>query len=347
MAGFNDSAGTCGIFRHPAAGECSRHGSRAPLLDVSRTSISFGRDAENVEFVQPLFLTNVGDGPSRCPDLRSPVKMRPITASGGPADAPTIFPGGRCRLDVIGALSITEFGDAHHPFHSAAGSVAVSLSGTPSPDIVRGVFATPPWIDFDRQPLGTTSAPQTLTITDPERIAFIFESVEISGKHAADFSMTSDCVVGRPYVNNGGCSATIAFSPVATGRARRNHVPRSPSTPPALGFVTLSYSLTGVGGAVTPVDVVEYYNPRSTTTSSPGSPPRRPIWMRARRRPVVAYGLFVSRDAQPQTGTSPVCRYYLPPAFGDSHFFGEEVPSARRRAMRTRRSCSRTRSSCR
>ena len=24
----------------------------------------------------------------------------------------------------------------------------------------------------------------------------------------------------------------------------------------------------------------------------------------------------------PQTGTSPVCRFYLPPAFGDSHFYG-------------------------
>ena len=45
------------------------------------------------------------------------------------------------------------------------------------------------------------------------------------------------------------------------------------------------------------------------------------------------------------SGTSPVCRYYIPPAKGDSHFYGRGSRSATRRARRIRRSSTRTRSS--
>ena len=298
--------------------------SGAPLLDVSRTAISFGRDAEGVEFVQPLFLTNVGDAALTLSGF-------PITGInqfdyhvGGPCVvAPVLVPGGRCRLEVTGALSPRSSATLTIQSDSVAGPVAVSLSGTPSSDIDRGVFATPPWIDFDPQPVGTTSAPQILTITDPERFALILEGIEIYGKNAADFSMTSDCVLGYPYVNNDGCSTTITFTPGANGpRAAeitfRGHPPGGDP-----GYVTLSYSLTGVGGAVAPVDVVEYYNASldhyfitwsaaEQANLDAGKTPTK--WLRT--------GYSFHAYAAPQSGTSPVCRYYLPPAFGDSHFFG-------------------------
>ena len=326
MAVFNRSAGRAASFGILLLASAAGAAAGAPLLDVSRTSISFGRDAEGVEFVQPLFLTNVGDGPLTLSGFPITGKNPSDYHVGGPCtDTSALFPGGRCRLDVIGALSLLSSATLTIQSDSAAGPVVVSLSGTPSSDIARGVFATPPWIDFDRQPLGTTSAPQALTITDPERIALIFESVEITGKNAADFSMTSDCVVGRQYVNNGGCSATIAFSPGGNGPRAAEITFRGhpPTTPPIPGFVTLSYSLTGVGGAVTPVDVVEYYNPSldhyfitwipaEEANLDAGNTPTK--WSRT--------GYSFHAYAVPQAGTSPVCRYYLPPDFGDSHFFG-------------------------
>lgn len=326
MAVFNDSLGRAASFGLLLLASAAGVAAGAPLLDVSRTSISFGRDAEGVEFVQPLFLTNVGDAPLTLSGFPITGKNQSDYRVGGPCTtASPLAPGNRCRLDVIGALNLMSSATLTIQSDSAAGSVAVALSGTPSSDIVRGVFATPPWIDFDRQPLGTTSAPQTLTITDPERIALIIESVEITGRNAADFSMTTDCVVGRQYVNNDGCSATIAFSPGGNGPRSAEITFRGhpPSTPPALGFVTLSYSLTGVGGAVTTVDVVEYYNPSldhyfitwiapEEANLDAGATPTR--WSRT--------GYSFRAYALPQTGTSPVCRYYLPPEFGDSHFFG-------------------------
>jgi hypothetical protein len=314
------AATLCAFLLAAAAGAASA----APVLDVSRTSVSFGRDAEGVEFVQPLFLTNVGDGALTFSGFPIAGKNPSDYRVGGPCtETPMLFPGARCRLDVIGALSI--FSSATLTIQSTAinGAVVVSLSGTPSSDIARGIYATPPWIDFDHQPVGTTSAPQTLTITNPERIPLIFESVKISGKDAADFAMVSDCVVGRQYVNNSGCSATITFTPSANGpRATEiTFVGHPPPTGP--GYVTLTYSVTGVGGVVTPVNVVEYYNAAldhyfitwlavEQANLDAGNTPTK--WSRT--------GHSFHAYAAPQPGTSPICRYYLPPLFGDSHFFG-------------------------
>ena len=298
--------------------------SGAPLLDVSRASINFGRDAEGVEFVQPLFLTNIGDGPLGLSGFPITGKSASDYHVGGPCVAgPVLLPGGRCRLDVLGALSLFSSATLTIESNSAAGPVPVALSGTPSSDIARGVYATPPWLDFDHQPLGTASAPRTLTITNPERIILILESVTILGKNAADFSMASECGAGHQYSDNRGCSTTIAFSPADKGprAAEIKFVGHTPTS--SAGYVTLTYSLTGFGGPVMPVDVVEYYNasldhyfitwlPAEQANLDAGNTPTK--WERT--------GHSFHAHAVPQPGTSPVCRYYLPPAFGDSHFFG-------------------------
>jgi hypothetical protein len=314
------AAWLCALLLASAAGVASG----AAVLDVSRTVVSFGRDAEGVEFVQPLFLTNVGDAPIAFSGFPITGKSASEYTVGGPCSASAVLlPGGRCRLDIVARPGLDSSATLTIQSDAANGAVAVALSATPSSDIARGVYATPPWIDFDRQPLGTTSAPQTITLTNPERIPLIFESVKISGKNAADFSMVSDCVVGRQYVNNTSCTATITFTPGDNGPRATEIIfaGRPPNRGP--GFVTLPYSVTGVGGVVTPVDVVEYYNaaldhyfitwlPAEQANLDAGSTPTR--WSRT--------GFAFHAYAAAQPGTSPICRYYLPPAFGDSHFFG-------------------------
>jgi hypothetical protein len=325
MASLNRSAAGAASLGILLLASAAGAASGAPLLDVSRTSISFGRDAAGVEFVQPLFLTNVGDGPLTFAGFPITGKDQLDYRVGGTCNATSVLiPGGRCRLDVIGAPSVvTSLATLTIQSNSVAGPVAVSLSGTPSFDITRGVFATPPWIDFDHQPLGTTSAPQTLVITNPERIVAPLDSVEINGKNAADFSMTTDCVVGQRYSDNQSCTTTISFSPGASGPRAAEITFRMHPLGGVPGFVTLSYSLTGFGGAVTPVDVVEYYNASldhyfitwiaaEQANLDAGKTPTK--WSRT--------GYSFHAYTAPQNGTSPVCRYYLPPAFGDSHFFG-------------------------
>lgn len=164
-----------------------------------------------------------------------------------------------------------------------------------------------------------------LTITDPEPIALILESVTIGGRDAADFSMASDCVVGTRYVNGQGCSTTIVFTPGGSGAraAEIRFLGHPPTIPVVTGYIPLTYSLTGFGGALQMRDVVEYYNasldhyfitwvPAEQANLDAGNTPTK--WTRT------GYSFHAYGSSQP--GTSPVCRYYLPPAFGDSHFFG-------------------------
>jgi hypothetical protein len=80
---------------------------------------------------------------------------------------------------------------------------------------------------------------------------------------------------------------------------------------------------TGEAGPPPTVAVVEYYNavldhyfiawmPDEQANLDAGNTPTR--WTRTD----YSFRAFTT----PQAGTSPVCRYYIPPGFGDSHFFG-------------------------
>ena len=90
--------------------------------------------------------------------------------------------------------------------------------------------------------------------------------------------------------------------------------------------VFVRYSITGVGGTagpIMPTSVVEYYNATldhffitwvkaEQDNLDAGKTPAK--WDRT--------GYSFNTYTMPQTGTSPVCRYYVPPDKGDSHFFG-------------------------
>lgn len=80
---------------------------------------------------------------------------------------------------------------------------------------------------------------------------------------------------------------------------------------------------TFIGPPVVGDDVVEYYNEALDHYFITRLPSEVAIldagvqikgWVRT--------GQILRAHSAPQAGTSPVCRYYLPPLFGDSHFFG-------------------------
>ena len=90
----------------------------------------------------------------------------------------------------------------------------------------------------------------------------------------------------------------------------------------ALVLLAASF-LTMRGAAAATVTVVEFYNATldhyfitwvaaEQANLDAGNTPTR--WTRT--------GLSFKTYTTPQTGASPVCRYYIPPAKGDSHFFG-------------------------
>jgi hypothetical protein len=299
----------------------------SPLLDLSRTSVNFGRVAGGVDIVQPVFVTNVGDATLSLTGLVIAGSNAADYRVGGTCAVPAALPPGeRCRIEITGnfaggvsSATLTVQSD------SAAAANVVNLGAIAAPDINTGLFATPAWIDFDHQAVGAASSALTIEVTNPENQghSLSLDSVTLVGRNAADFTMTSDCVVGMQYANGAGCTATIVFMPGADGpRATEIEFRWHPSGAPA-GFATVRYSVTGVGGAPAAVTVVEYYNAvldhyfitwvaAEQANLDAGKTPTR--WNRT--------GASFRAFTTSQAGTSPVCRYYLPPAFGDSHFFG-------------------------
>jgi len=309
----------------------SAQAAAGPLLDLSRTTILFGRMAFQVDHVQAIFVTNVGDAPLSLSGLAlggaNPADFR----VGGSCAVPSLLaPGDRCRVDVTANLqppnlSGNRFATLTVQTDSASGPTLVGLNAQGAADATEGGYASPPWIDFGYQAVGAAAAPQVISFVNPEagQLALLFDGVSLVDSDAADFTMTSDCVVGKTYQGGGGCSATIGFTPSVAGpRSAEIEFLGHPSGL-APGFVTLRFSVTGFGGALAPVTVVEYYNQvldhyfitwiaAEQANLDAGNTPTR--W----NRTGYSFRAYIS----PQTGTSPVCRYYLPPAFGDSHFFG-------------------------
>ena len=98
------------------------------------------------------------------------------------------------------ALTITD--------NATAGAQSVPLNGI---GLVPGVALFPPNLAFANQPVGTTSAPQTITLTNTGSSPLTINSIAASG----DFAQTNNYV--GVVVPTGSFSITVTFTPTATG----------------------------------------------------------------------------------------------------------------------------------
>ena len=83
----------------------------------------------------------------------------------------------------------------------------ISLVPSPSLSISHSSF------EFGNQVIGTTSAPQTATLTNVGAAGLMVTDVVASG----DFAETDNCVSSSPIAANGTCSVSVTFTPTATG----------------------------------------------------------------------------------------------------------------------------------
>jgi hypothetical protein len=124
------------------------------------------------------------------------------------------------------------------------------ISGTPycgnwptpvyPPYPASGVTAAPSALSFGSAVTGTTTAAQTVTVSNPTSAAAAVSSIAATG----DFAETNTC--GTSIAANGSCTVSVTFSPTATGA-------RTGSLTVNAGGVTNTVSLTGTGTAPGPV----------------------------------------------------------------------------------------------
>ncbi len=103
-----------------------------------------------------------------------------------------------------------------------------------------GVTVAPTALNFGSTPTGSTSAAQTVTVSNPTNAAAAVSSIATSG----DFAQTNNC--GSSIPASGSCTVSVTFTPTAAGT-------RSGTLTVNAGGVTNTVSLSGTGTAPGPV----------------------------------------------------------------------------------------------
>jgi hypothetical protein len=118
---------------------------------------------------------------------------------GGPATSATISPTAHGAVDSQGRLFIAD--DLDNRIRVVPLPPFVALSATA--------------LSFSTQPTGTTSAPQTVTLTNTGLVALTISSIAIGGTNAGDYAQTNAC--GSSLGAGANCAINVTFTPSGAG----------------------------------------------------------------------------------------------------------------------------------
>jgi hypothetical protein len=204
------------------------------------------------------------------------------------------------------------------------------LYGLPAGMSAPYVCQLPPSVDFGSLPINASSAPKSVAFRNSGNAPLSIDSVSIGDP---SFTRVAGCGPGTLVMPGDTCTLQIAAAPQRDGA-----IASSIQLFTNDGTYELPLTATGDGSIPPPppppqqtlpppsaptVDVVEFYNATldhyfitwiasEIANLDAGNTPSR--WTRT--------GYTFKAYTAPQSGTSQVCRFYIPPADGNSHFFG-------------------------
>jgi hypothetical protein len=142
-------------------------------------------------------------------------------------------------LAVLTALAIPGLAMSSHGGGGSGGG-----GGTPPPATgAPAVTFAPTSLTFAAQEIGTTSAPQSVTITNTGTASLFINSAVTRGANPLDFTQVSDGCSGLTLAAGASCSVSITFSPTASGARSASFIltdnaGNSPQTLPITGTGT-------------------------------------------------------------------------------------------------------------
>jgi hypothetical protein len=188
----------------------------------------------------------------------SGVSLNNVTIAGTGTFAMQEQTGGAATFQNVTATGVAQANAGNAPSYSCEGnSFAITDSGgnsgvsptqcnsdNPTPVFppypASSVTTSPGSLNFGSVATGTTSAAQTVTVSNPTGSAAPVSSIAAGG----DFAQTNNC--GSSIAANGSCTVNVTFSPSASGA-------RSGALTVTAGGVTDTVSLSGNGIAPGPV----------------------------------------------------------------------------------------------
>ena len=212
----------------------------APLAGVSTSSLTFGNQLVGKTLgPQAVTLSNTGS---------SALTITSIAVSNGFSQTNTcgssVAANSTCTISVSfapttsgaanGTLTVTD-----NSGETAGSTQTVSLSGT---GIAPAGLAAAS-LTFTNQLVNTTSAAQTLTVSNSNSTALSITGITITGANGGDFSETNTC--GTSLAAGANCTISVSFKPTAGG-TRTGTISVTENASGAAGS-TQSASLTGTG----------------------------------------------------------------------------------------------------
>jgi len=192
--------------------------------------------------------------------------------------------------------------------------------GLPGGTSAAYACSVPSKLDFGNAAVGTSTM-QSIAFTNSGNVPLSIQNVAFGD---AQFRQVAGCAAGSVVLPGESCTMDVAATPAAAGVATGKL-----SVYTNDGYYDIALSAQGgtaPAAALPTVQVVEYYNAdldhyfitwigAEIANLDAGATPTR--WVRT--------GRTFKAFANPQVGTSRVCRFYIPPSDGNSHFFGRGV----------------------
>jgi len=176
------------------------------------------------------------------------------------------------------------------------------------------VSAAPTSLAFGNVDVGVTSAVQTITLTNSGVVNAT--ALTYTSGNAAEFPVAGTC--GSTLAAGASCALDVAYAPSAAGADSATLTITHSS-----GTLSISLSGTGLTGQPPTATAIEYYNAALdhyfiTHIANEIAILDAGVQIQGWKRTGQLFPVRIAAGA----GTSPVCRYYIPPALGNSHFYG-------------------------
>ena len=130
-----------------------------------------------------------------------------------------------------------------------AGGVDATNTPLASAELYEPIVIFPTSLSFLGQILGTTSASQTVTLTNNQSTALSITSIAVSGTNASDFTETDNCV--GSVAAGATCTINVTFTPAALGSRAgtlniANNTSGNPLTVPLIGTGVTATQIVGL-----------------------------------------------------------------------------------------------------
>jgi hypothetical protein len=207
--------------------------SAAPVLHLSTTSVDFVDVAR--QFTSPpipVYLINQGDAALVVTGLTLGGTNPDVFRVSGTCSVPiTLAPAEFCRVDVVNrsdtinglvsaTLTIASNSAEPVPVVALAGGIESRRTGVPF------IVPSPPFLEFGERAAGASTSmdisftnliPGSNVPPTPVTFNFRVDGVRIIGDNAAEFSVTSPCLVTREFYFQQTCVYTVVFTPAGPG----------------------------------------------------------------------------------------------------------------------------------